>query len=59
MGDLYNAFLRRGGDLGGVQYWINELNTAARTRNAVRQAFITTPEFNTRVNGILACGCLP
>ena len=57
-GDLYNAFLRRGGDLGGVLYWINELNTGARTRNQVRQAFITTPEFAGRVNAIIAQGCL-
>ena len=23
VGDLYNAFLRRGGDIGGAQFWTN------------------------------------
>lgn len=59
VGDLYNAFMRRGGDLTGVQYWIDQLNTAARTRNKVRQDFITTPEFAARVSSIIAYGCLP
>ena len=57
--DMYYSFLRRGGDAGGVQYWINELNTGARTIANVRDAFIASPEFNTRVNAIVAQGCLP
>lgn len=56
--DAYNAFLRRGGDLGGVLYWINELQTGARTREEVRRAFVASPEFTGRVNAILAQGCL-
>ena len=36
VGDLYNAFLRRGGDLGGVQFWIGQLNTGTHTREQVR-----------------------
>jgi uncharacterized delta-60 repeat protein len=59
VGDLYNAFLRRGGDLPGVQFWINELNTAARTRENVRQQFLVSTEFQGRVNAIVAQGCLP
>jgi hypothetical protein len=59
VGDLYNSFLRRGGDLGGVQFWIGQLNTNARTRNNERQAFLASPEFNARVNAIIAQGCLP
>jgi hypothetical protein len=59
VGDLYNAFLRRGGDLGGVQFWIDQLDTTARTRDQVRQQFIASAEFNARVNAIIAQGCLP
>ncbi len=57
--DLYNAFLRRGGDLTGVQYWINQLDTTSRTRNEVRQVFIQSPEFNGRVQAVVAQGCKP
>ena len=58
VGDMYNAFLRRGGDLGGVQYWVGQLDTGARTRENVRQAFISTPEFNQRVVAVINQGCL-
>ena len=59
VGDLYNAFLRRGGDLGGVQYWINQLGSATLNRNQVRQQFVTSSEFAGRVNNIVNQGCLP
>jgi len=59
VGDLYNAFLRRGGDLAGVLFWINELSTGARTRENVRQAFVASPEFQARVAAIINQGCLP
>lgn len=59
VGDMYNAFLRRGGDLGGVQFWIDQLNTGARTREQVRQAFLGSPEFGARVQAIVAQGCAP
>ena len=55
--DMYNAFLRRGGDLAGVQFWIGQLDSGARTRQQVRQAFISTPEFQGRVSAIIAAGC--
>jgi hypothetical protein len=58
VGDLYNAFLRRGGDLGGVQFWINDLDSGARTRENLRQNFIASPEFQGRVNAIVAQGCM-
>lgn len=58
VGDLYNAFLRRGGDLGGVQFWIGELSSGKRTRNQVRRAFIDQPEFQARVAAIISQGCL-
>jgi len=58
VGDLYNAFLRRGGDLGGVQYWISQIATSARSRENVRQAFVASPEFQARVVAIINQGCL-
>ncbi len=58
VGDLYNAFLRRGGDLAGVQYWISQLDSGAQTRDQLRQAFIASPEFQSRVSAIIAQGCM-
>jgi len=57
VGDLYNAYLRRGGDLAGVQYWVNQLATGARSRDQVRQAFQSSPEFSNRVNAVASIGC--
>jgi hypothetical protein len=58
VGDLYNAFLRRGGDLAGVQFWISQLATGAQTREQVRQQFVASPEFSGRVAAVIAQGCL-
>ncbi|MFL5521158.1 MAG: DUF4214 domain-containing protein [Gemmatimonadales bacterium] len=58
VGDLYNAFLRRGGDLGGVQFWISEIASGARTREHVRQQFVASAEFSSRVAAVIAQGCL-
>ena len=58
VGDLYNSFLRRGGDLNGVQFWINQLNTAAMTREQVRQQFIASSEFQGRVTNVINQGCI-
>ncbi len=57
VGDMYNSFLRRGGDLAGVQYWIGQLTSGARTRDDVRRAFISSPEFEARVARIVAESC--
>jgi hypothetical protein len=59
VGDLYNAFLRRGGDLTGVNFWINQIVSLARTREQVRVAFRDSPEFQARVNAIIQQGCMP
>ena len=59
VGDLYNAFLRRGGDSGGVQFWINQLDSGAQTRDQVRGAFLGSPEFSNRVNTVVQEGCSP
>ena len=57
VGDLYNAFLRRGGDLAGVQFWINQVATGAQTREQVRVQFKNSAEFQARVAAIIAQGC--
>ena len=57
VGDLYNGFLRRGGDVGGVQHWISQLNSGAMTREQVRREFVAAPEFNARVVAIVNQGC--
>jgi Domain of unknown function (DUF4214) len=59
VGDLYDAFLRRGGDLAGVRFWIDQLATGQSTREEVRRAFEASPEFAARVNAVLQQGCLP
>ena len=56
--DLYYAFLRRGGDLAGFQYWVNLLNTGT-TWNSMRATFVSSTEFTARVNAIVAQGCFP
>ena len=55
--DLYNAFLRRGGDLNGVRYWIDALDRGAASRDAVRRAFLASPEFAARVQAVVSAGC--
>ncbi len=59
VGDMYNAFLRRGGDLAGVQYWLGQLDSGARSRQDVRQNFVASAEFSSRVASVIAQGCLP
>jgi sugar lactone lactonase YvrE len=55
--DLYNGFMRRGADLVGVQYWENQLNTAALTRDQLRRIFLGSEEFQARVTTLAARGC--
>jgi N-acetylneuraminic acid mutarotase len=57
VGDLYNAFMRRGGDLMGTLYWISQLATGAQTREQVRRAFVGSPEFGGRVTRVVSQGC--
>jgi hypothetical protein len=59
VGDLYNAVLGRGGDNDGVQFWINQLNTGARSRDRVRADFMGSQEFMNQIHDIAAQGCLP
>jgi hypothetical protein len=57
VGDLYNAFLRRGGDVDGVNYWVAQLQSRSTTRDAVRRAFVNSQEFQNRVAKMLSEGC--
>ena len=59
VGDLYYAFLRRGGDLSGVNFWINRLNSGTVTREALRQEFLLSIEFASRIDAIITQGCIP
>jgi hypothetical protein len=58
VGDLYNAFLRRGGDANGVLFWINSLKTGAQSRESLRQEFMRSPEFQGRMRRIAEEVCL-
>ena len=59
VGDLYNSFLRRGGDLPGVAYWIGQIANGTQTREQVRVQFKNSAEFAARVSAIVNQGCLP
>ena len=56
--DLYDAFMRRGGELTGVQFWIGQLDAGARTREQVRREFMASPEFRARVEAVLGESCV-
>ena len=56
--DLYYAFLRRGGELTGFDFWVSQLNTGVQTRDQVRRSFLQSPEFQGRVQQIINQGCL-
>jgi serralysin len=56
--DLYNGILRRGADCAGFTAWVNSLN-GGTTRGSVLKSFTDSPEFQTRVNAVIAAGCLP
>jgi hypothetical protein len=58
VGDLYNAFMRRGGDLNGVKFWITQLDTGAVTRDSLLQTFAGSPEFSARVQKVSSEACL-
>ena len=59
IGDLYNAFLRRGAEPSGYNFWTGQLNSGAQTRTQVRTAYVNSPEFQTRVNNVAAQTCIP
>jgi hypothetical protein len=55
--DLYNAFLRRGADLPGYNFWTQQINSGAQTRDAVRASYVASPEFQARVSSVINQGC--
>jgi hypothetical protein len=55
--DLYDAVLRRGADPGGFSYWVNQLISGA-TRQALLDTFVNSPEFQGRVQNVIAAGCM-
>jgi hypothetical protein len=55
--DMYYSFLRRGGDTGGVNYWIGQLATGAKDIDTVRTEFLHSAEFDARVQAVIAAGC--
>jgi hypothetical protein len=57
VGDLYNAFLRRGADLDGYNFWTGQINNGAMTREFVRSQFVASPEFQGRVQAVINQGC--
>ncbi|MBZ0249621.1 MAG: DUF4214 domain-containing protein [Burkholderiales bacterium] len=59
MGDVYNAFLRRGpgGDSTGFNFWVGQVGTQGR--DFVRSQFVPSAEFQARVAQVIAAGCLP
>jgi hypothetical protein len=56
--DLYNGILRRGADCAGFLAWVNSLNSGT-SRASVLKSFTDSTEFQTRVNAVIAAGCLP
>jgi hypothetical protein len=57
MSDIYNAIMRRGPDVDGLNFWIGQLDSGAQTREQVRQQFVQSPEFNNRVTNVINAGC--
>jgi len=55
--DEYDAILRRGGDYGGYQYWLNLLEDGSLTRDDELQFFVNSQEFQGRVQDVIDAGC--
>lgn len=59
VGDLYNAYMRRGpgADTAGFNYWVGRIPTLGR--DGVRAQFVPSAEFQGRVAAVVSAGCLP
>jgi len=55
--DLYDAIMRRDGDSGGINYWVNTLETESKTRNEVMFEFTKSSEFQQRVDDVISAAC--
>jgi hypothetical protein len=58
MSDIYNAIMRRGPDVDGINFWIGQLDSGALAREQVRAQFVQSPEFNNRVTNVIDAGCV-
>ncbi len=59
VGDVYNAYLRRGpgGDSGGFNFWVGQVPVMGR--DGVRAQFVPSVEFQARVTAVVNAGCFP
>ncbi len=59
VGDVYNAYLRRGpgGDSAGFNFWVGQV--PVQGRDGVRSQFVPSTEFQNRVTAVVNAGCLP
>ncbi|MBI5674697.1 MAG: DUF4214 domain-containing protein, partial [Nitrospirae bacterium] len=55
--DLYNGILRRGAELSGYLFWLEQLNNGTYTRETLLTAFVNSTEFQTRVQQVIDAGC--
>lgn len=55
--DLYNAILRRGGDVEGLGYWTQALVFGRMTREELRRQFLASAEFQALVAAVAAEPC--
>lgn len=55
--DHYDAFLRRSPDPEGFNYWYAALIAQRVSRDEMRRAFQSSPEFQARVQGVISAGC--
>jgi hypothetical protein len=57
VGDVYNAYLRRGpgGDSVGYNYWVSQVPVLGR--DGLRANFVPSAEFQSRVAAVVAAGC--
>ena len=54
--DIYDAFMRRGGDSGGVNHFLTGLSDGTYTRDELLQIFVNSPEFQGRVQDVIDAG---
>ncbi|HYC36973.1 MAG TPA: DUF4214 domain-containing protein [Usitatibacter sp.] len=56
--DLYNMFMRRGGDMPGEEYWVKQLVEGAMDREQLRRAFLDSAEFQFRLAAVSSLTCI-
>lgn len=56
--DLYDAVLSRGADLGGQQYWVNQMNAGMQPAT-VMGSFLSSDEWTNRITAVANQTCIP